>query len=392
MLSKADTDIKKVMAAFAKFGIGVAFLSPTPTAIKKSIMDATASVRLFLKESGLHDFSRQLQGTENKIILSAKFIKTNEYIDSKTSLYRPNTKKGDPRIWFSNLKKYAKNNNLLALLTDGETLFVVNVSDQSVFLSLNVDGSLLNQIAVRIANKNNFDSQKLLNEIKEITKGQFIPSQKKGDTSVGHLLETLLGIKQNSKKTPDKYGIEIKSGRIGKTRKTLFVQVPDWSISKLKSSTEIINKYGYMKDGVLKLNCTLSTKGPNSQGLLLIVDKREYLLNEKHYSPKGYEDVVSWRFEHLQNILKAKHAETFWVDAISKKIDGIEWFKFTKITHSRAPIIQNFYNLIEMGVITVDHLIKKSNDKKSAQERGPSFKINPKDLKELFPPMVVYDI
>ena len=95
----------------------VAFLEITATGLSKSIMDATENVRSFLKINNLHDYSIQGQGPQNKLIIPSFFITTNRLIKTEASLYRPVTKKGDPRIWFYNLKSLANPADILALFT-----------------------------------------------------------------------------------------------------------------------------------------------------------------------------------------------------------------------------------------------------------------------------------
>jgi|GEM_PF-6763649 len=49
MLSMSDTPILPHIALFSSYGVDVAFLVPTETGYKKSIMDATAPVRELVK-------------------------------------------------------------------------------------------------------------------------------------------------------------------------------------------------------------------------------------------------------------------------------------------------------------------------------------------------------
>ena len=79
-------------------------------------MDATAPVRDLLREQNIHDYTTQLQGPENKVLIQTFFVNQNNCDETSASLYRPVTKKGDPRIWFHNLKKYCNPCNLLALV------------------------------------------------------------------------------------------------------------------------------------------------------------------------------------------------------------------------------------------------------------------------------------
>jgi hypothetical protein len=66
MLSISDTRIEDVLPFFSDRGIDVALIVPTITGLKKSIIDATASVRQFLDRNDIHDYNRQKQGPDAK--------------------------------------------------------------------------------------------------------------------------------------------------------------------------------------------------------------------------------------------------------------------------------------------------------------------------------------
>lgn len=65
----------------------------TETGLKKSILDATAPVRAFFKEKNIHDYETQLQGPEHKRIVNTYILTEDAQYFTKTSLYRPITKK-----------------------------------------------------------------------------------------------------------------------------------------------------------------------------------------------------------------------------------------------------------------------------------------------------------
>ena len=69
----------------------------TETGLKKSILDATAPVCAYFKETGVHNYEAQLQGPEHKRVIDTFILNENAQYSTKTSLYRPVTKKGDPR-------------------------------------------------------------------------------------------------------------------------------------------------------------------------------------------------------------------------------------------------------------------------------------------------------
>ena len=86
-----------------------------------------------------------------------------------------------------------------------------------------------------------------------------------------------------------------------------------------------------------------------------------------------------------------KHNETFWIAADSKIIDGKEYFQYKKVEHTKKPIVSQFDILLEQGIITLDHLIKRTKTG-GAAEKGPIFKIKPNSLDLLFPPSQLYNL
>ncbi len=80
-----------------------------------------------------------------------------------------------------------------------------------------------------------------------------------------------------------------------------------------------------------------------------------------------------------------KHNETYWIAADSKIIDGKEFFQYKKVEHIKKPIVSQFDILLEQGIITLDHLIKRKSSG-SVVEKETIFKIKPNSLDLLFPP------
>lgn len=372
--------------------VSLTLIEPTGNGLKKSIMDATGTVRNYLKENGVHDYSLQGQGPESKIILEALIYSDFTTYKSKVSLYRPKTKKGDPRIWFSGLTKFSNANDILALVCFNDKIHIINLTQLAVEDLIN--SSLINPLKDLIQEINfteNVISNELLGMLRKVAQRGAIPSMLEADTSVGRTLETALGIPINSSKQPDYKGIELKSFRANKgNRKNLFAQVPNWKLSKLKSSAEILDAFGYWREEDFKLYCTVSSLKPNPQGLSLKVDTDiQYLIEKSEQKKIG--DFVVWTLEKLHNRLLEKHRETFWVSAECIRIDGKEHFLYKEVEHTRKPIVSQFDLLLEQGMITVDHLIKR-NSKGRVVEKGPLFKIRPKSLNLLFPPSEKYSL
>ncbi|MEC9160101.1 MAG: MvaI/BcnI family restriction endonuclease [Bacteroidota bacterium] len=371
--------------------VSLTLIEPTKTGLKKSIMDATGSVRNYLKSNNFHDYELQLQGPESKVVIDAIIYGENAVFNSRTSLYRPKTKKGDPRIWFTGLTKHSSPNDVLALICFDGKIHIINITQLSVESLLK--SALLNPLKELIQEINGVENaiaNELLLMLKKIA-GNPIPSMVDADTSVGRTLETALGIDINSSKLPDYRGIELKSFRAKKgNRKNLFAQVPNWKLSKFKSSEEILDAFGYWREEDFKLYCTVSGVTTNSQGLSLKVDSEVNQLIENS-DKKEVGDFVVWTLDKLHERLLEKHKETFWVAADSVSIDGKEHFQYKAVEHTKKPIVSQFDILLEQGIITLDHLIKR-NSKGKVVEKGPLFKIKPNSLDLLFPPSSKYSL
>lgn len=349
----------------------------TRTGFDKSICDATTPIRAFFSQHGIHDYAQQGQGTESKIVKEIVLLHTEGTETLSISLYRPVTKKGDPRFWIANSRKYTQGDNVLAFFMHEERLHAVNLSTldfSSPFVSTYFTNALAEKSAVAL---------ELLAMLKEIAKKP-IPAACKGSTAIGRSVETALGIAINSSLLPDYKGIELKAKREGSnTRNSLFACVPDWHLSACKSSSEILDKFGYWRDSVFRLYCTVSTKHANSQNLVLSVDEVGRLLNELHRTSKSDVPVAIWRIETLEKKLQQKHNETFWINATTEIIKGTEYFKLNSVMHTRRPNVPQFERLLSAGDITLDHLIKRK-EKQRVVEKGPFFKIASAKIPELF--------
>jgi hypothetical protein len=388
-LTREEQDKIKILT---KNQVSLTLIEPTETGLKKSIMDATGSIRSFLKENQIHDYDLQGQGPENKIQIDALIYEDFKVINSSASLYRPLTKKGDPRIWFSNLTKITDPNDIIAIIYFQDKFHIFNLSKLNVDALLN--STVINpvqELISEISGKANEVALELLAMLRKVASFGPIRSMVAADTSVGRTLETALGININSSRQPDYKGIELKSFRSSRTnRKNLFAQVPDWTLSKFKSSAEILEAFGYERGDDFKLYCTVSTTTRNSQGLSLKLNLEiKQLIENSDKAEIG--DFVVWPLNTLHNRLLEKHKETFWVEATSTYIDDIEHFQYSMVEHTKRPIISQFDILIDQGIITLDHLIKRTSNGKVV-EKGPIFKIKPNGLDLLFPPSEKYNL
>jgi hypothetical protein len=390
MRQLTETEINRIKL-LTENSVELTLIEPTETGLIKSIMDATGSVRTYLKAKELHNFEIQKQGQESKVLINSVLVKDDGFISSVASLYRPNTKKGDPRIWFKGLGAYAKANDILGIIEFQKTLYVLNITKLNLenLLSVSVSNPFKELIS-EIKHTSNEIADELLYKLRIISARGFVPAILNADTGIGRTLENLLGIPMNSSKAPDYKGIELKSAReLKSTRKGLFGKTPNWELSKFKNRTEILDNFGYWEDGVFRLYNTIRATGRNAQGLILRTDYiQDYLYENSDKSEIG--DFLVWELEVLKNALLVKHKETFWISAESKFEDGKEHFLFKSAIHTKNPILNQFGLLIDMGEITLDYCIKRENG--IVTDKGCNFKLKPNSLDLLFPPSQSYSL
>lgn len=399
MLAMTDTPIEQFLPLFAQAGVAVTFLVPTPTGYGKSIMDATAPVRTLLKNADVHDYDAQRQGPEAKAMITAHFVNSNSITDTEASLYRPITKQGDPRIWFQNLRRYCAPCNLLALIVIHHEIYVLNPSDTAISDSL-LNGGFANDILHEAAYTENAIANELLAKIQNIHNQGFLRSITPGDPGVGDTLENALGIARNNSRSPDYCGIELKAARLTRngvrratTRQTLFTKVPDFG----KTYHEIVDAFGKWQiprgETVerFQLYETFKASRPNAYGLLLAVDENNDQLKMLAQGTVARSFVSGWYLQTLRDALLEKHRETFWVKAVSETRNGIEFFRYDKVLHTKGPNASLLAPLFETDKITLDLAAHLKPDG-SWRDHGMLFKMLPQDLPMLVGNPIEYDL
>ena len=377
----------------------------TSTGLKKSIMDATAPMRAYFKENGIHDYEVQPKGPEFKVVIPTHILAGFKDIPTQTALYRPVTKDGDPRLWIYGLKKTTEADDIHAIIAAGpRELYVIKLTKTDIekFSETSLAGPI-KDLVFNLSFEANAVSQELLTILREY-RHSWIDTDLTADTAVGRQVEALLGIDMNDSPLPDYKGIELKSFRSRRPsiKKNLFCKVPDWDISCLKSAAEIVDKYGYVSQGIKSYRNTLHCKSPNSQNLRLNMNYPDNLLEieeDRTIEPdvfKKVADVAVWRLQTLHRCLLTKHHETFWIEVDTRTGDrGQEQFMFNKIEHTRNPIVSQFDILLEQSMITVDLLLGRPKvdlitGKPKKGGDAVSFKIRKNAANLLFPETVTY--
>lgn len=370
----------------------------TRTILEKSYWDATEDIRRFLRENSVHDYSVQAQGPQSKRYVPAAIVMPDGgTLDAPATLYRPLTKQGDPRMWLSRLNSHASADDVLLLTWSADRLWAINLT-KTPSERLGSGIAPFSDLFAPRADSAESLLEQLLEEMVALHQEGFIPAMRAGDTAVGHLLESRLGIAANSRQAPDYMDvIELKSTRASKPRgHTLFANVADWAQSPLKSSNEILEVFGYEREKKsggreFALNCSVDTIKRNSQGLRLEVREELGVLLELSDDDQ-YPIVAQWSLEKLKSKLASKHKNTLWVSASSERRDGLEYIRFDGAHFRSQPVLPQLIPLLQSGAIYMDHLISRPLDKSTAaREAGPLFKIRPQSFDLLFPKPRYFD-
>lgn len=377
----------------------------TATGLKKSILDATTPMRTYFKENNVHDYELQAQGPENKVTKKTYILTGGKVIESTTSMYRPVTKEGDPRLWVYRLKETTEADDIHAIIAQNpDELYIINLTKVDIprFCETDIENPI-RDLVKGLSDYADIVSEELLYRLLEF-KGVWIDTNLRADTAIGRQVEALLGIDMNASREPDYKGIELKSFRSQRPniKKNLFCKVPDWDISYLKSGAEIVEKYGYLSGGVKSYRNTLYCKAPNSQSLRLNMNYPDNLLEieeDRKIAEDVYKkiaDVAVWRLQTLHQCLLQKHHETFWIEVDSRLGEqGQEQFRFNKIEHTRNPNVSQFDILLEQSMITVDLLLGRpkvdlATGKPKKGGDAVSFKIKKSAAGLLFPQSKFY--
>lgn len=387
-------------------GIDVPFglLIPTPTALGKNILDANMSVCDMLAKTNAHDFASQEQGQEHKRELNGVIINASDTVNSKVTAYRPNTKKGDPRIWLFGLAGLITPYTVLALISDGRTLYAIDMGNPPK----KDDPEFAAVLKLCTTSATTSPVEDLLETLIKIHNRGPIPAVGHGDTTVGMTLENLLGIPPNSYAAPDWNGIELKTSRLKGKRKprkarmprdgrsNLLSQKPCWCPDHSITERMILDRFGERDDdGLLGLYCTIYGRAANPNGFQLKVDRDTDKLVVVHEAEGLKSGIAAWHMSSLREALRKKHARTAWIDAKSEQINGREYFSYDAVTFTERPNFMVFEDLIESNGISVDFTLSEAPTDYNpyrTRNHGYLFKASPTGFNALFSEPVFVDL
>jgi hypothetical protein len=229
------------------------------------------------------------------------------------------------------------------------------------------------------------EKEKLISAAKKLCALGPVLAVTSGSNAVGKTMQKYLGIDHSVTQRNSLFGYTItstlaKNSLSGRTN--LFACVPNWGLSRVKSSKELLlsvgredNEKGYSRS----LFCTVSTKSKNSFGLELKSNSGGNNLDELfNGSP-----IVTWEFDKLVAKL-GNLSNTAILSAVPVSLNGQKAFHYRYLDILGSPKLEAFKDLLDDGAITLDHLISMKVGSSVAREQGPLFKISASARGELY--------
>ena len=255
-----------------------------------------------------------------------------------------------------------------------------------------------------------YTKETLIDKLKEIREKGWVEGTRKGNAgSVGNTLEDLLGIKENNLPLPNAAEWELKCQRRQTTSLvTLFHIEPSPTALKFVSAV-LLPYYGWLHKEAgkkyplseMSFRQTISTQGRSERGFQVIVDReqqkimisfdsstvshkhKEWLIDvEKKIGLGEINPQPYWGFDDLYHKAGTKLHNCFFVAADCKRIKGIEYFQYSRISMLRNFSKARFISAIEKGEILVDF------DARTGHNHGTKFRFRRNKLCELYDEVV----
>ena len=236
--------------------------------------------------------------------------------------------------------------------------------------------------------------EEALKRLKELASRGPIKAHSSGSNEVGKTMQRALGITHSTSTSNHFMGFTITSTtNKGQGKTKLFSKVGDWGQSAVSSTREIVELFGeedtsgkYRR----QLFCTVDAIEPNTFGLFLKVDTTKGVVSEYYSSGITEQPVLTWDSEELSRELAARDNFIILTASRYKKPDG-NYYHYTNAEFFIGANFSGFLKQIELGGITVDHLISVGQDGRTT-EKGPAFKITRNARQELYSNYKKYDL
>jgi len=205
--------------------------------------------------------------------------------------------------------------------------------------------------------------------------------RKKVDGEAGRILEELLGIQPNNKRTADLVlsngtRVEIKTNK-SKTPITLGCLAP----MRLIPQRQVIQQYGIVHPDACRFNATLKATGNLSRGLVIEYKSKTIDVVDS-VTRTG---VMSWKISDVVNKFTNKIPNVLHVKAVKRKVEEREEYKFVSSTYYSKFSPLRFEQQLSQGEIVIEPREKIDYTKNNKiRDRGTAFRVGAKNLNEMF--------
>lgn len=235
----------------------------------------------------------------------------------------------------------------------------------------------------------------LIERFKQVEKLGFVPSNRRHNTGIGKTFEDYIGVVENNVDEPDLFGFEIKSHReLTTSYVTLFTKAP---VFPKGANVYLRDNYGIAysdKTDLKKLHISMfASKYSLAYGkynFRLINDRANSVIRIGVFAPTDnrlIDQSVGYTYDCLEEILKKKLRNLFYVSAETAIIDMKEHFHFNRAEIFTTPTLKRLLKLIDEGVIMYDIRIGSYGSGRNygkAHDHGSGFRILEKNIHLLF--------
>ena len=248
--------------------------------------------------------------------------------------------------------------------------------------------------------------QELIDKLISLKNMGWVKNARPGNVGgVGNTLEDLLGIKENNLPIPNAAEWELKAQRSNTTSLTTLFHIEPSPRALRLVPTTLLLKYGWPHQEAgakyhateMSFRQTISGNDYSDRGFKVVVDRvnKKVLIsfNSKAVSDrhsvwlKSVEDRIGleelnpqpyWGFDDLFHKAGTKLINCFYVQADSKREDGIEYFNYNKILQLQNFSIEKFLKALEDNIVLVDF------DARTGHNHGTKFRMRQNCLPDLY--------
>ena len=216
----------------------------------------------------------------------------------------------------------------------------------------------------------------LVDKLKRLRRDDFLPVHGAGPGRYGLTLERYLSIPQNSSRSPDFMGIELKT-KYGNTLQTLFSRTPTRYLA-CRDKNELVEKFGYY-DKARKRQAlyTSFNNSPDSLGFYLTPTQGRIVVNKKRVAVLEYDKAA------LDEALCTKHNETAYVTVAAGKLrNGASACRFEHLLYCKVPSVVCFLRMANDGNVYLDFTLSKAKGR--VKDHGFLWRVPSDALSQLY--------